>query len=130
MSLHPSLRSDTRQSPSLRSDSAQVNRNTRPDHAGTTAQIDRNTQTRMQATVESCEALREPPLVASLRRRPCRIITRLLHARVHRIMGTFRSRPDLVGPTSPRVEERRNTTRLLCQSMSPHSSASKPRFQR
>src|SRR6267142_5901292 len=38
-----SLRSDSRQSPSLRSDGAQVNRNTRPDHAGTAAQIDRNT---------------------------------------------------------------------------------------
>jgi sigma54-dependent transcription regulator len=51
VSLHPSLRSDTRQSPSLRSDGAQVNRNTRPDHAGTAAQIDRNTQSEAGRTL-------------------------------------------------------------------------------
>jgi len=43
VSLHSSLRSDARQSPSLRFDGARVHWNERPDHAGTTARIDRNT---------------------------------------------------------------------------------------
>ena len=62
VSLHPSLRSDTRQSPSLRSDGAQVNRNTRPDHAGTAAQIDRNTQLRWVIAF-----LKEPARLRSVR---------------------------------------------------------------
>jgi DNA replication protein DnaC len=56
VSFHPSLRSDTRHSLSLRSDGARVLRNECPDHARTTARIVRNTQSmsKVQTTMPPC----------------------------------------------------------------------------